>query len=626
MPQGKLRGGLRGEVQSTVRENYGSKAVTSNFKSRVVHPRNPKLVKGSPEDDKQAPSAYMAEMQLTTDERFKLTYEMRVPQIIELLDMSEQTLQKFTTMDIEEPLFQPFPSDIVFQNFNPFETYQVPLQLRNNDKVARLVKVTQTDSPYFKIISPHDVGHKVAPGMDTVFIIQFTPDEKKDYTHELICITEREKFLVPVKAIGARAILDFPDEISFGTCPVKYATTRTLLVRNIGNSDAKFQLLVQEPFFVTPDSGRLAIADSMQIHVDFKAMQTGDHGSHMILQYETGEEIYISLYGAAIDYNIRLDKSTVKMENAFISCASQRTVTLSNRSDIIVQFKWTNFATLREEMQHKDRFYMDLESEENVEKDEFFEECLSDPTLRDQMSISTRKFKNKMQAIADDKLLYGDSIVTIDPVEGEIWPNSQAEISIIFKPQEACNYARTIYCDVTGRESRLPLRIRGDGIGPQVHFSLDTLDIGSVFINSQHSYEVILCNMGDIDAVFKLLPSNTQFGPQFSFLPAQGIVIPGGYQAIQIHFCSPILGDVNEVFEFAVEGSPEKLELKILGSVIGPTFHFNIPKLKFGVVSYGFVNTRECTLVNTSLIPMTFKVRVPADGWINEEKHEAGIV
>lgn len=40
---------------------------------------------------------------------------------------------------------------------------------------------------------------------------------------------------------------------------------------------------------------------------------------------------------------------------------------------------------------------MDLESEENAEKDEFFEECLSDPTLRDQMSILTRKFKNKMQ-------------------------------------------------------------------------------------------------------------------------------------------------------------------------------------------------------------------------------------
>lgn len=40
---------------------------------------------------------------------------------------------------------------------------------------------------------------------------------------------------------------------------------------------------------------------------------------------------------------------------------------------------------------------MDLESEENAEKDEFFVEFLSDPTLRDQMSILTRKFKNKMQ-------------------------------------------------------------------------------------------------------------------------------------------------------------------------------------------------------------------------------------
>ena len=48
---------------------------------------------------------------------------------------------QFTTMDIEEPLFQPFPSDIVFQNFNPFETYQVPLQLRNNDKVNTVVFV-----------------------------------------------------------------------------------------------------------------------------------------------------------------------------------------------------------------------------------------------------------------------------------------------------------------------------------------------------------------------------------------------------------------------------------------------------------------------------------------------------
>ena len=76
-------------------------------------------------------------------------------------------------------MFQPFPSEIFFQKFTPFETYEVPLVLRNNDKVPRLVKVTQADSPYFKIISPHDVGHKVGPGLPTTFRLQFTPDEIK---------------------------------------------------------------------------------------------------------------------------------------------------------------------------------------------------------------------------------------------------------------------------------------------------------------------------------------------------------------------------------------------------------------------------------------------------------------
>ena len=59
---------------------------------------------------------------------------------------------------------------------------------------------------------------------------------------------------------------------------------------------------------------------------------------------------------------------------------------------------------------------MDLESEENVEKDEFFEECLNDPTLRDQMSILTRKFKNKMQVIWNRSQ---KQLITIDHFYGQ---------------------------------------------------------------------------------------------------------------------------------------------------------------------------------------------------------------
>jgi hydrocephalus-inducing protein len=64
----------------------------------------------------------------------------------------------------------------------------------------------------------------------------------QDYNHELIVTTEREKFVVPIKCIGSRAILDFPDEINFSTNPVKNQNTKVSLVRNIGNRDAKFSL------------------------------------------------------------------------------------------------------------------------------------------------------------------------------------------------------------------------------------------------------------------------------------------------------------------------------------------------------------------------------------------------
>ena len=47
------------------------------------------------------------------------------------------------------------------------------------------------------------------------------PPLPQDYDHELVCITEREKFAIPVKAIGSRALLDFPDEIHFSAAPVK---------------------------------------------------------------------------------------------------------------------------------------------------------------------------------------------------------------------------------------------------------------------------------------------------------------------------------------------------------------------------------------------------------------------
>ncbi|RXM33054.1 Hydrocephalus-inducing protein [Acipenser ruthenus] len=301
-------------------------------KSKVVAPRNPKLVKGEDKHIRLTPSVFIQEMALTTEQKLASIREMHPPRIIELLDMSETTHQKFTTVDIDQAMFQPFPSEIVFQNYTPCETYEVPLVLRNNDK------------------------------------------------------------------------------------------------------------------------------------------------------------------------------------------------------------------------------------------------------------------------------------------EGDIWPNSTAEVNIVFKPKEAKVYQQTIYCDITGRETRLPLRVKGEGIGAKLLFNFDQLHMGNIFVGSKHSYEAILSNKGDIDAIFSLVPPSSALGSCFSFIPSEGMVLPGGYQAIEVSFSSSIVGDFQEEFLFSIDGNPQNISVTFRGCVIGPTFHFNVPVLNFGDVSFGFPHTLTCCLHNTSLVPMTFYLRVPADG------------
>jgi hydrocephalus-inducing protein len=74
-------------------------------------------------------------MSMDTKQKLASTHEMYLPKIIELLDMGETSLQKNTQLVVDEPMFQPYPSEIYFQKFEPFNIYEVPLLLRNNDKV-----------------------------------------------------------------------------------------------------------------------------------------------------------------------------------------------------------------------------------------------------------------------------------------------------------------------------------------------------------------------------------------------------------------------------------------------------------------------------------------------------------
>ncbi|XP_071423982.1 hydrocephalus-inducing protein homolog [Pithys albifrons albifrons] len=560
------------------------------------------------------PSAFQKEMSLSTKQRLDSIQEMRLPQIVKHQDRNETSHHKFSAVDPDQTLFQPFPSEVVFQNYVPHKVYEVPVILRNMDKVPRLVKVIIERSPYFKLDGPSGVYHKVPPGLCSTSRILFTPVENTDYCHQLLCVTEREEFIVPIQAIGPRAVLDFPDQLDFSVCPVKYSTQKTLLVRNLGNREAHYQISTQSPFSVIPAMGTLNIGNTMQVTVEFHPLQARDHSASLVVHYDTGEDTHTSLHGSAVNVHIRLDRNSVTVDKTYLSLSNHSTVMIHNRSSVIARFQWKAFATQEREDREKERLCRQLCRKEESQAGVSMKWCRVDTTCQERLCLLSHNFQSERAKVQEDPMLFSSGIFTIEPVEGEVWPNSSAEINVIFKPQKAQIYKQTAYCDISGREIRLPLLLIGEGLGPQLRFCFEELDIGEVSVLGVHRYEAILCNKGPVEAPFCLIPPTSARGSCFTFLPQQSIIAPDGLQVIQISFRATILGKFKEEFWFSVTESPKPVTFTIRGCVVVPTFHFDVPALHFGDISFGFPHTLSCRLTTTSLRPMTFNLRIPEDG------------
>merc|ERR1711937_312302 len=290
-----------------------------------------------------------------------------------------------------------------------------------------------------------------------------------------------------------------------------------------------------------------------------------------------------------------------------------KTFQITNQGDELVKFKFTSHSTEDEEMVHRKNLESELGALQSKETKDLLESVADDPNLHEKITILTRSFQNEQLRLQNDELVFVENNLEVSPASGEIYPGRCVEVSAIFQPDKIGSFEKTIFCDIEGRENRLPISIKGNGIGPILSFSHDKIDIGKIFIGSHHTYEVIISNRGQIDGKFTFDQSQTALGRQFEFTPMTGIVPSASHQLIQVCFTSQILGTFNEVFHLKVENSTETLQIAIKGEVIGPTFRFEPSVIDFGTVSLGFEHQKKCKIINTSLVPMDFELGLKGD-------------
>jgi len=105
-------------------------------------------------DDKYRPSTYLQDRSLSLkDKLLQLSYintitstkkkakigEKYTPQKIKIIDLvhDPDVINHAYDVPVDIPLFQPFPSQVIIQNFVPFEKYNIVISFRNNDKVFK---------------------------------------------------------------------------------------------------------------------------------------------------------------------------------------------------------------------------------------------------------------------------------------------------------------------------------------------------------------------------------------------------------------------------------------------------------------------------------------------------------
>ncbi|XP_077642374.1 hydrocephalus-inducing protein [Lonchura striata] len=455
--------------------------------------------------------------------------------------------QKLPSAPLKQSLFQVSPPEMLFQNFVTHEACEMVVSLINNSKFPQLVKIYMESSPYFQLMCSNNVYRVVTPGVPAHVRIRFTPDENKDYFHELVCSSARERIVVPIRAVGARAILDFPDQLDFPVCPVKYSSQKTLLVRNVSNQAARYQLSTQSPFSVVPTTGILGAGDSMQVTVRFHPLKTGDHSGSLVVCCNTGEEnIQTNLHGQAVDLKIGLNTNSMDVGKTFIGMSNHTTVFIENRSNITAHFQWKTLPTEEYENEEKRRSSMPI-----------------------QVKLINQGAINAPFTCIPSTTNVG--FFKFAPEEGIITPGEIQTIQISFSATVLGRFEEEVRFSVAGSPVPAILTIKGNVTRPTLHFDLDELSFGDISFGFPYTQSCRLTNTSSVPVTFKLrvLDDGTQPAvnvfdqihsnsdpswregirfyvepKEFTMNPSQGTILPQGHQDIEVTLCS------NTVMEF----------------------------------------------------------------------------
>ncbi|XP_048264437.1 hydrocephalus-inducing protein homolog [Bombus terrestris] len=560
------------------------------------------------------PSEYMKQMLMTTDEMTQYILKWKNRFNLPLC------------MELEASNFEVSPSIIVFQQFTPGISLSVTVTVRNVSAVPRYLRSSYEPDPFFSVdFCGSSYLTMLAPGISNSYRVKFMPDRNQDYHYQLKFATDSGDLIVPVVAINARGILDFPDRIEVPLTGVKIPSSKTIFVRNIGGASTVFTLYTDNPcFWIEPSKGRMEEEESLQFTIHFLSKKAGDFEGNLFLEYETEEKLRIELRCSTENCPVRIDRGSIRMEDTFLGLSRSKILTIHNRSNYIVKYKWMQLESIEADNERREHykklFHLVYESELNRCVDlVHYNVCTPDI----HQLVYQRIYTDELESLTKETFQYNHICFMFAPEEAEIWPQSSTDVTVFFRALEVGEVTSTAYLEVTGREDRIPLTLYGTGKGPVFRLNVLTISLENIYMCSVHNYEIIAANKGHIPGTLIYRAKPTDFGGTIDVTPVSLKLQPDEHKSFNLSFSSNRKGDFVERVDFVVKESLEVLSLHIKGCIICPTLHFDKESLDFGttalgmlseMILLGFSTRQDVYLNNLALIPVAFTITVLNDG------------
>ena len=498
------------EEENKVNENVPIVKEISKKRDRPLNITDNKLLARLEYSQKISPLKFMTknqkkkELKMTEEEKEKnrkILYNMNLklnfvknPRYRHNIPPPRYIDNNYQSIDSPDNAFSVEPKEVIFRDYQSGSIYQIDLKVLNRTQLLTSFKYIPPMTEYFTIknvIYPKKDSSLIAPGMFAKIQILFNAVTMDNFEDEIIILTEKIAFKVPLRAIRDKPAIILKNPLDCGKCLVGDKIETHFLCKNNGgdahfkfyvegeennnpknypgvnqedlagalqNNSVSNELLVVPPFTIFPQEFYLYKGMSQNISVTFCPISEGIVEKKLILACDTTKLNYI-LRGEQVKVDIIIKTlDGLDMSSKFLESPEKKIENEEKKEIEENELNEENGENVQNENEQKKQNEKIIKIVNKLsEKEEKIENLLFEDTYpyasRSRVlvmkNISTLPIKYHWSIYdfyhQDEFNMIGDeTFFTIEPEEGTFKPSEEITFTISFKPINSVIYEQKL--------------------------------------------------------------------------------------------------------------------------------------------------------------------------------------